>query len=128
MIATAVESMSSFQDADTAFTADAPALSPTEPALVFVGAPRGRLLPLSRQNHAPDTPFSGGPFVGRRAEAAIACGQVRCAAEDRLMPIERRRPQGDFPLPSSHATRPLFPSRQRGSGACLGLCMEGGRP
>src|SRR5919106_4530228 len=94
MVATAVEAMSAFEHTDAAFTADAPSLSPTKPALVFVGAPRGRLRPLSRQNHASDAPFSRGTFVGRRAEAAIACGQVRCAAKDRLMAIQRRRPQG----------------------------------
>src|SRR5262249_9091532 len=33
-------------------------------------------------------------FVGGRTEAAIGSGHIRCAAKHRLMPVERRRPQG----------------------------------
>ena len=63
--------MSSFQDANAAFTADAPSLTPTKPALAFIGAPRGRLRATTRQHHAADAAVRRGPFVGRRAEAAI---------------------------------------------------------
>ena len=43
MVATASQSMSSFEHTDAAFAADAPALAATEPALAFVRAPRRRI-------------------------------------------------------------------------------------
>ena len=53
----------------------------------------------TRQDHASDTAVSGGPFVGRRTEAAITGGQIRSTTEDRLMSIQRRCPQRDVGWP-----------------------------
>jgi hypothetical protein len=68
MVATAVESMSAFQHTDAPFAADAPPLSPTEPALVFVRAPSGRLRATTRQHHSADAAVRRGVFVGGRPE------------------------------------------------------------
>jgi hypothetical protein len=76
MIATAVKSMAAFEHTDPAFTADAPPLSPTEPALPFVRAPRGRPGATTRQHDSADTALGRRPFGGRRAEAAIAGGEI----------------------------------------------------
>ena len=64
MVATAVESVSAFEHTDAAFTADAPPLSATEPALAFVGVPRRRLRATTRQHHAADTAIRRRLFVG----------------------------------------------------------------
>src|SRR2546425_4150206 len=96
MVATAVESMAAFEHADPAFTADAPALPAAEPTLTLERPARGRLRPATRQDHATDTTVRRRLFIGRGAETAIARGEVRCAAEDRLMSIQRHRPQGDI--------------------------------
>src|SRR3989442_1040850 len=95
MIATVVESMSTFEHTDAAFAPDAPALPPTEPALMFMRAPRRRLRPAPRQDHPSHATINRRLLVRRRAETAIASGQIRRAAEDGLMPIQRRRPQRD---------------------------------
>ena len=55
---------------------------------------RGRLRATTRQRHAADTAVRRGLFVGRRAKAAITGREIRGASEDRLMPIQSRRPQG----------------------------------
>src|ERR1700680_112090 len=99
MVATAAKAMATFEHTDAAFAPDAPALAAAEPVLALIGTPRGRLGTATRQDHASDTAVGGGLFVGRRAEGAIAGGQIRRAAEDRLMPIQRRRPQGDVGRP-----------------------------
>ena len=93
MIPTAVESVSTFEHTDQAFRADAPPLAATEPALAFVRAPRRRLRPTTRQYHSADAAARRGLFVGRRAEAPIAGGEIWCASEDRLVPIQCRGPQ-----------------------------------
>src|SRR4051812_7566519 len=95
MVTTAVESMSAFQHTDPAFAADAPPLSPTEPALMFVRAPRRRFRTTTRQHHSADTAIRRGLFVGRRAEAAIAGRKIRGASEDGLVAIQRGGPQRD---------------------------------
>ena len=95
MVATAVESVSAFEHTDPAFTTDAPLLSPSEPALAFVCAPRGRFRATTRQHHAADAAVSRRPFVGRRAEAAITGREIRCASEDHLVSIQGRGPQRD---------------------------------
>ena len=56
---------------------------------------RGRLGPAPRQDHPPHAAVEGRLFIARRAEAAIAGRDVRRAAEDRLMPVQGRRPQRD---------------------------------
>ena len=94
MIATAVESMSSFQDADATFRADAPPLPATEPALAFIGPPRRRLWAAPRQDHASNAAIDRRLFIGRGAETTVARGQIWRAAKDRLMSIQRGRPQG----------------------------------
>ena len=88
MVATAPQAMSSFEHTDAAFASDAPALAAAEPALTLIGAPRRRLGAATRQDHASDTAVNRRLFVAGRAEAAIASGQIRRAAEDRLMPIQ----------------------------------------
>src|SRR6202163_4073699 len=95
MVTTAVQSMWAFEHTDSAFRSDSPPLSPTEPALAFVRAPREGLRATARQDDSADAPNCRRLFIGRGAEPAIAGGEVRRAAEDRLMPIQRRRPQGD---------------------------------
>ncbi len=95
MVAAAVESVSAFEHTDPAFTADAPSLPATEPALAFIRASRGRLRTSPRQDHSSDATVGGGLFIASGCESAITGGQVRRAAEDGLMAIQRRRPQGD---------------------------------
>src|SRR5258708_11851583 len=95
MIATAAQAMATFEHTDATFTADAPPLPATEPALTFERAPRWRLRATARQHHATDAAAGRGLFIGRGAEAPIAGGEIRGAAEDHLMPIHRRRPPGD---------------------------------
>src|SRR5665213_1430092 len=95
VIPTTAQPMSPFEHTDPTFAPDAPALPSAEPALVFIRAPRRRLGAAPMQDHASDTAVGGGLFVGRRGESAIAGGQIRRAAKDRLMAIQRRRPQGD---------------------------------
>src|SRR5260370_38010207 len=73
MIATAAQAMATFEYADAAFARDAPALAAAEPMLALIGPPRGRLGAATRQGHASDTAVGGGLFVGRPAEAPIAC-------------------------------------------------------
>src|SRR5258706_8329773 len=93
MVATAVESVSAFEHTDAAFAADAPPLTPTEPALALVRVPRLGLLAAPRQYDPADAAVRRGLFIGRRAETAIAGRQIRCAAEDVLMPIQGGGPQ-----------------------------------
>ena len=93
MVATAIESVSAFEHTDAAFTADAPPLPPTEPALALVRAPRRRLRATPRQDDSADAAIGRRLFIGRRAEAAIAGRQIRCAAEDRHVAIQGRGPQ-----------------------------------
>ena len=91
MVATATESMSTFEHTDAAFAADAPALSATEPALAFIRAPRRRLRAAPRQ----------APPVGRRGRRRLFVGAelkprspaARSGARPKivLMPIQRRR-------------------------------------
>ena len=94
MVATAVESVSAFEHADAAFTAGAPPLPATEPALAFKRTSRRRFRATPRQDHTSNAAIDRRLLIGRRAEAAIAGGQARCATEDGLMTIEGRRPQG----------------------------------
>src|SRR5688572_17024645 len=96
MVATAIESMTSFQNANAAFRSDAPSLSSTEPALAFVRTPRWRFRAATRQHNAANAAGRRGLFVGRGAEAAIAGGQIWRTAEDRPMAIQRRGPQRDI--------------------------------
>src|SRR5258706_12639360 len=93
MVATAVESVSAFEHTDAAFAADAPPLTPTEPALAFVRVPRRRLRATTRQYDSADATVRRRLFIGRRAEAAIAGRQIRCAAEDGVVPIQGGGPQ-----------------------------------
>src|SRR2546425_13373945 len=95
MVATATQAMSTFEHTDATFASDAPALPAAEPTLTFMGAPRRRLGATTRQHHATDAAIGRGLFIGRGAETPIARGEIRGAAENRLMPIQRRRPQGD---------------------------------
>jgi hypothetical protein len=94
MVATAVESVSTFEHTDAAFTADAPPLTPTEPALAFVGVPRRRLRATTRQHDSADAAIRRRLFVGRRAEAAIPRREIRGASEDPQVPIQGGGPQG----------------------------------
>src|SRR5687767_11916912 len=99
MVTTAVESMSAFQDTDAPLAADAPPLSPPEPALALVCAPRERLRATMRQHDSADAAGRRGPFVGRRAEAAITGREIGCASKDRLVAIQGGDPQGDVGWP-----------------------------
>jgi hypothetical protein len=85
MLAAAGESMAAFEHTDPAFTADTPALSPSEPALAFVRAPRGRFRATTRQHHPADTAIGRRPFVGRRAEAAITGCQARSGPRPKIV-------------------------------------------
>ena len=91
MIPTAAQSMSTFEHTDPAFTPDAPPLAAAEPALAFMGAPRGRFRAAMRQDHPAYAAVGGGPFVGGRTEAAIAGREIRRAVEDRLVSVQGRR-------------------------------------
>src|SRR2546425_7350711 len=99
MIATAAQAMATFEHTDATFASDTPALTAAEPVLTLIGAPRRRLGAAPRQDHASDPAVGGSLFVGRRAEPAIAGGEIRCAIEDRLMAIQRRCPQRDIGRP-----------------------------
>ena len=94
MVATARESMSTFEHTNPAFTADAPPLAATKPALAFIYSARGRFRTSPRKDHTPDTASSRRVFIHRRTEAAIGRGKVRGAAGNGLMAIQRPRPQG----------------------------------
>ena len=93
MVATATQAVTTFEHTDATFAPDAPALAAAEPVLPLIGTPRRRLGAATRQDHASNTASGGGLFVGRRAEAAIARGQIRRAGEDRLVAIQRGGPQ-----------------------------------
>src|SRR5258708_36518014 len=75
MVATAAQTMSTFEHTDAAFASDAPALPAAEPALTFIGAPRRRLGAAPRQDDASHTAVNRRLFVPGRAEAAVAGGQ-----------------------------------------------------
>src|SRR5207244_10723045 len=81
-IATAAQAMSTFEHADAAFAADAPALPAPEPALTFIGAPGRRLGADARQDHASHPAVHRCLFVPGRAETAVAGGQIRPTAEN----------------------------------------------
>ena len=112
MVTTAVESMSAFQHTDPAFAADAPPLSPTEPALALVRAPRGRLRATMRQHDSADVAVHRGPFVRRRAEAAIAGREIWCASKDRLVPMDAPAVREEAKEEAAAA------NRGRGGGQC----------
>ena len=95
MVATAAQAVPTFEDADPPFAPDAPALPAAEPALTFIGAPCRRFGAAPRQDHASHATVDGRLFVAGRAETAVARGEIRRAAEDRLMAIQRRGPQRD---------------------------------
>src|SRR5919197_709557 len=95
MVATAVQSVASFQYADPSFRADTPSLAPTKPALTFMGAARRRLRPTPRQDHSSHTPLERVLFIARRTESAIAGREIRRPPKHLMMLIERARPQRD---------------------------------
>src|SRR5688500_1953567 len=95
MVATAPQSMPSFNDADAPFASDPPALPASEPGLTFVRASRRRLGPTARQDDASHAAVGGGLFVGRRAEAPIAGREIRRAREDGLVSVQGWRPHRD---------------------------------
>ena len=99
MVATAAQAVSTFEHTDATFAPDAPALPAAEPALAFIGAPRWRLGAGPRQDHASHAAVNRRLLVAGRAEAAVARGQIRRAAEDRLMSIQRWGPQRDVGRP-----------------------------
>ena len=88
VIATAVKSMSSFQDADAAFTADAPPLPATKPALALKRPARGRLRAASWQDDASNAAIDRGLFIARSCAArrtpAAASAPARCRLESRV--------------------------------------------
>src|SRR5437588_11859883 len=93
MVATAVESVSTFEHTNTAFTANAPSLPATEPALPFIRASRGRLRSSPRQDHPSDAAVDRGLFIPSGCESAVTGGQVRRVADDGLMAFRRGHPQ-----------------------------------
>src|SRR5688572_14084220 len=95
MVATTPQSMTAFNDANPPFAPDAPALTAPEPGLVFVRASRRRFGSTARQDDAPHAAVGGGLFVGRRAEAPVAGGEIRRAREDGLMSVQGWRPHRD---------------------------------
>ena len=96
MIATASESMSPFDHTDAPFATDAAALAASKPRLAFIRTPGRRFRPAPRQNHSADAAVGRRLFIRGGAEAAIAGGEMRRAAEDGLVPIQCRGPQGDI--------------------------------
>ena len=97
MVATASQAMPTFEHTDAAFAPDAPALAAAEPALSFMRASRRRFAP-GRGKITRRTPrVSGRVFILGRGKAAIARGKIRRAAEDRDVPIERRRSTASCP-------------------------------
>src|SRR5438874_1672724 len=93
MVATTTQAVTTFEHTDAPFAPDAPALPAAEPALTFMGTPRRRLGAGPRQDHTSYAAVNRRLFIASRAETTVACGQIRRAAEDRLMPIQRRGPQ-----------------------------------
>src|SRR6266511_3447944 len=93
MIATAAETMATFEHTDAAFAPHAPALTATEPALPLIRASRGCFSSGSRQYYPSDTACERRLFVLGGGKAAIGGGNIRGAAKDRDVAIERRRPQ-----------------------------------
>src|SRR5262245_16784967 len=93
MIATASKTMASFEHTDPPFTANAPPLSATEPALPFVGAARWRLPSGSRQDDPPHTARERRLFILGGGKSAIRRGDMRRATEDLDVAIKCRRPQ-----------------------------------
>jgi len=87
--------MSPLEHTDPAFAAYAPALTATEPALPFVCASGRRFPARARQNHASDAACQRRIFVLGGGKAAIGGGDMRRAAEDVDVSIERRRPRRD---------------------------------
>ena len=87
MVATTAQTMTTFEHTDAAFAPDAPALPATEPALMFVGAPRRRLDAAARQDDASHAAVGRRLFVTGGTEAAVARSQIRRAPKDRLMPM-----------------------------------------
>ena len=93
VIATAPQTVPSFDHTDPAFAPDAPALASAKPSLSFVCASCRRLPSWSGQDHASDAAPHGGVFILRRGKAAIARRDVRWAIEQGDVPIQRRGPQ-----------------------------------
>src|SRR5258708_4295497 len=77
MVATAAQTMTTFEHTDATFAPDAPALPATEPALTFMGAPRRRFGAGPRQDHASHAAVHRRLFVAGRAEPPVARGQIR---------------------------------------------------
>ena len=82
-IATAGESVASFEGTDAPFASRAPAHRPSEPALRLMRPAGCRQASPPRQRHAAHPACRGCLFVGRRTEGGIGGGQVRRASEDR---------------------------------------------
>ena len=76
MVATAVESVS-FEHTDPAFTANAPSLPATEPALAFIRASRRRLRTSPRQDHPSDASVDRGFSSAANEQAATDRGVRR---------------------------------------------------
>ena len=93
MIPTASQAMPSLEHTDTAFAADAPALSAAKPPLSLIGAPRRGFPTGPRQHDAADAARQRRVFILGRGEAAVRRREIRRAAEDRHVPIERGCPQ-----------------------------------
>lgn len=101
VIATAPQAVPSFDHADAAFAADAPALSAPKPSLSFMRAPRRRFPSGPRPDDASHAPLHGRVFVLGRGKVSVAGGDVWWAVKQRDMAIERRHPQrhvGGSPL------------------------------
>ena len=96
MIATASESMSPFDHTDAPFAPHAPPLAASKPRLAFIRTSGRRFRPAPRQDHPADAAVGRRLFIGGGAEAAIAGGEMRRAAEDGLVPIQGRGPQDDI--------------------------------
>jgi hypothetical protein len=92
-IATAPQSMSSFDHADATFTTDTPPLAAAKPSLALMSTPRRCFPTGSGQDHPTHAARGRGLFVRRRRESAISGGDIRWPLKHRDMSIQRRRPQ-----------------------------------
>ena len=97
--------MASFEHTDPPFTANAPPLSATEPALPFVGAARWRFPSGSRQDDPPHTARERRLFILGGGKSAIRRGDMRRATEDLDVANQVPASTASCPLVGSHGPR-----------------------
>src|SRR5260370_13574259 len=93
-VAAAMESMAPLQDADAAFTAGAPFLGFSEPALFLTLLALHAFGGLTGNRHSLHAQFFGLGFVGGGEETGIGCDHLGSAPELRNVPLQGTRQQG----------------------------------